>query len=62
VAIAPNGLLFAATGDDVGEDRREEVDMKPLRKAHRQLRLANLRGHLRFRPGHIAHHDKPVHQ
>lgn len=48
---------------DVGQNRREEVDMKPLRKA----RGANFgwpiyEGTLRFRPGHIAHHDKPVHQ
>jgi glucose/arabinose dehydrogenase len=48
---------------DVGQNRREEVDMKPLRKA----RGANFgwpiyEGTLRFRPGHIDHHDKPVHQ
>ena len=48
---------------DVGENRREEVDMKPLQKA----RGANFgwpifEGTLRFRPGHIAHHDKPVFQ
>ena len=48
---------------DVGQSRREEVDMKPLRKA----RGANFgwpifEGTLRFRPGHIDHHDKPVHQ
>jgi glucose/arabinose dehydrogenase len=48
---------------DVGEDRREEVDLKPLRKA----RGANFgwplfEGTLRFRPGHIAHHTKPSFQ
>jgi glucose/arabinose dehydrogenase len=48
---------------DVGEDRREEVDAKPLRKA----RGANFgwpvfEGSLRFRPGHIAHHTKPAFQ
>jgi Glucose / Sorbosone dehydrogenase len=48
---------------DVGENRREEVDMKTLRKA----RSANFgwpifEGTLRFRPGHIAHHAKPVFQ
>jgi glucose/arabinose dehydrogenase len=48
---------------DVGQSRREEVDMKPLRKA----RGANFgwpiyEGTLRFRPGHIDHHDKPVFQ
>jgi len=46
---------------DVGEDRREEVDAKPLRKA----RGANFgwpifEGTLRFRRGHIGHHDKPI--
>jgi glucose/arabinose dehydrogenase len=46
---------------DVGQERREEVDMKPLQKA----RGANFgwpiyEGTLRFRPGHIAHHDRPV--
>jgi glucose/arabinose dehydrogenase len=48
---------------DVGENRREEVDVKPLKKA----RGANFgwplyEGTLRFRPGHIAHHDKPTFQ
>src|SRR3954470_2236984 len=48
---------------DVGEDRREEVDVKTLAKA----RGANFgwpifEGTLRFRPGHIAHHDKPIFQ
>jgi glucose/arabinose dehydrogenase len=48
---------------DVGENRREEVDVKPLKKA----RGANFgwpifEGTLRFRSGHIAHHDKPVFQ
>jgi hypothetical protein len=48
---------------DVGEDRREEVDAKPLRKA----RGANFgwpiyEGTLRFRHGHIGHHDKPIFQ
>jgi Glucose / Sorbosone dehydrogenase len=46
---------------DVGEDRREEVDMKPLRKARRaNFGWPIFEGTLRFRPGHIAHHDKPV--
>ena len=48
---------------DVGEDRREEVDVRTLKKA----RGANFgwpiyEGTLRFRPGHIAHHDKPTFQ
>jgi glucose/arabinose dehydrogenase len=48
---------------DVGEDRREEVNVKRIPKA----RGANFgwpifEGTLRFRPGHIARHDKPVHQ
>lgn len=48
---------------DVGEDRREEVDVKPLRKA----RGANFgwpiyEGTLRFRPGHIRHPVKPIFQ
>ena len=48
---------------DVGEDRREEVDAKPLRKA----RGANFgwpiyEGTLRFRPGHIRHPAKPIFQ
>jgi glucose/arabinose dehydrogenase len=48
---------------DVGQNRREEVDVKPLRKA----RGANFgwpifEGTLRFRPGHIAHHDRPAFQ
>ena len=48
---------------DVGEDRREEVDAKPLRKA----RGANFgwpifEGTLRFRRGRIGHHDKPTFQ
>jgi glucose/arabinose dehydrogenase len=48
---------------DVGENRREEVDMKPLRKAHgANFGWPIYEGTLRFRPGHIAHHDKPVFQ
>jgi hypothetical protein len=48
---------------DVGEDRREEVDAKPLRKA----RGANFgwpiyEGTLRFRRGHIRHPVKPIFQ
>ncbi len=48
---------------DVGEDRREEVDVRTLRKA----RGANFgwpvfEGTLRFRSGHIAHHAKPAFQ
>jgi hypothetical protein len=48
---------------DVGEDRREEVDVKPLRKA----RGANFgwpiyEGTLRFRHGHIRHPAKPIFQ
>jgi glucose/arabinose dehydrogenase len=48
---------------DVGQDRREEVDVKHLRRA----RGANFgwpifEGTLRFRPGHLAHHDKPTFQ
>ena len=47
----------------MGEDRREEVDSKPLRKA----RGANFgwpiyEGTLRFRPGHIRHPAKPIFQ
>jgi hypothetical protein len=47
----------------VGEDRREEVDAKPLRKA----RGANFgwpiyEGTLRFRHGHIRHPAKPIFQ
>jgi glucose/arabinose dehydrogenase len=48
---------------DVGENRREEVDMKPVRKAHgANFGWPIYEGTLRFRPGHIAHHDKPVFQ
>ena len=47
----------------MGEDRREEVDAKPLRKA----RGANFgwpiyEGTLRFRHGHIRHPAKPIFQ
>ena len=46
---------------DVGQNRCEEVDMKPLRKAHgANFGWPIYEGTLRFRPGHIAHHDKPV--
>jgi glucose/arabinose dehydrogenase len=48
---------------DVGENRREEVDVKTLKRA----RGANFgwpifEGTLRFRSGHIAHHTKPTFQ
>ena len=48
---------------DVGQNRREEVDIETVRKA----RGANFgwnvfEGTLRFRPGKIGHHDKPAHQ
>jgi glucose/arabinose dehydrogenase len=48
---------------DVGQDRREEVDVERVRSA----RGANFgwsvwEGTKRFRRGHIAHHDKPVFQ
>jgi hypothetical protein len=47
----------------VGENRREEVDMKPLRKAHgANFGWPIFEGTLPFRRGHIAHHAKPVHQ
>jgi glucose/arabinose dehydrogenase len=46
---------------DVGENRREEVDMKPLRKASgANFGWPIFEGTLRFRPGHIAHETKPV--
>jgi hypothetical protein len=45
----------------VGENRREEVDMKPLRKASgANFGWPIFEGTLRFRPGHIAHETKPV--
>ena len=48
---------------DVGESRREEVDYETRRGA----RGANFgwnafEGTLRYRAGHIGHHDKPIHQ
>jgi glucose/arabinose dehydrogenase len=48
---------------DVGQNRREEVDIETARKA----RGANFgwnvfEGTLRFRPGKLAHHAKPAHQ
>lgn len=54
-----NRILIA----DVGQNRREEVDIERLRKA----RGANFgwpafEGTLRFRPMRIGHHDKPAHQ
>ncbi len=54
-----NKILIA----DVGQDRREEVDIETVRGA----RGANFgwsiyEGSLRFKPGKIAHHDKPAHQ
>jgi glucose/arabinose dehydrogenase len=54
-----NRILIA----DVGQNRREEVDIERLKKA----RGANFgwpafEGTLRFRPMRIGHHDKPAHQ
>jgi glucose/arabinose dehydrogenase len=48
---------------DVGEIRREEVDTMPL-DANRAANFGwpIFEGTLRFRPGHIDHHDKPVFQ
>jgi hypothetical protein len=48
---------------DVGQDRREEVDVERVRR----VRGANFgwsvwEGTKRFRKGHIAHHDKPAFQ
>ena len=54
-----NKILIA----DVGQDRREEVDVETVRGA----RGANFgwsiyEGTLRFNPGKVAHHDRPAHQ
>jgi glucose/arabinose dehydrogenase len=54
-----NRILIA----DVGQSRREEVNIESVRKA----RGANFgwnvyEGSLRFRPGSIGRHDKPAHQ
>jgi hypothetical protein len=54
-----NQILIA----DVGQKRREEVNVETIKKA----RGANFgwpiyEGTLRFRPGNLARHDKPVHQ
>jgi len=61
-----NPFRFTIEGDriligDVGENRREEVDVKTLRKARGgNFGWPIFEGTLRFRPGHIAHHDKPI--
>jgi glucose/arabinose dehydrogenase len=48
---------------DVGQDRREEVNVKRLPKAKgANFGWPIFEGTLRFRPGRIAHHDKPIHQ
>ena len=54
-----NKILIA----DVGQNRREEVNIETAKGA----RGANFgwnvyEGTLRFRPGNLAHHDKPAHQ
>lgn len=48
---------------DVGQARREEVDMKPLKKARGDnFGWPIYEGTLRFRPGHVHHRVNPVHQ
>jgi glucose/arabinose dehydrogenase len=48
---------------DVGQNRREEVDVEVARKAGGANFGWNVyEGSLRFRPGKIGHHEKPAHQ
>ena len=54
-----NKILIA----DVGQSRREEVDIETTRKAKGANFGWNVfEGTLRFRPGKIGHHTKPAHQ
>jgi protein-S-isoprenylcysteine O-methyltransferase Ste14 len=63
-----NPWRFSFAGDriliaDVGQSRREEVSAETVENARKaNFGWNRFEGTLRFRPGHIEHHDRPIHQ